>query len=105
MGAVPHLKELYEKHHQSGLEIVAIHTQQSKEKAAAFVQEQKIPYRVAVDKADPEAKGKSLTISKNYLVDSYPDYYLIDRKGVLRFADLSNSEVDRAIEALLQEKE
>ena len=101
---MPHLKELHQKYHGKGLEIVAIHTQGSKEKAAEFVKEKGIPYRVAIDREDPEKRGKSITIGKTYRVDSFPDYYVIDRKGVLRFADLSNKEVDRAIEELLKEK-
>ena len=39
-----------------------------------------------------------------FAVDSFPDYYLIDRKGKLRVADLANSDLDRAIEILLKEK-
>ncbi len=101
---MPHLKELYEKFNSQGLEIVGIHTQGAKAKARDFVAEQKIPYRVAIDKADPTQRGKSITIKSLYRVDSYPDYYLIDRNGTLRFADLANSEVDRAVELLLKEK-
>ena len=59
---------------------------------------------MAVDKADPKQEGKSLTIGKRYRVDSYPDYYLIDRKGILRYADIANAEIDRAIKKLLKEK-
>ena len=36
-------------------------------------------------------------------VDSYPDYYLVDRSGKLRFADLANADLDKAIAALLAE--
>lgn len=36
--------------------------------------------------------------------DSFPDYYLIDREGNLRFADIANQEVDRAVEMLIKEK-
>jgi len=66
------------------------------DKAPEFIREQQIPYPVAVDR-------KEGTIAR-YRVDSYPDYYLVDRKGVLRFADLANREVERAVEFLLAEK-
>ena len=39
----------------------------------------------------------------NYVVDSYPDYYLIDREGRLRGADVGNGSLEKAIEALLAE--
>jgi hypothetical protein len=43
-------------------------------------------------------------LMKSLAGDSYPDYYVVDRKGVLRFADLANKEVERAIQMLLKEK-
>jgi hypothetical protein len=36
--------------------------------------------------------------------NSFPDYYLIDRSGVLRWADIVNSDVEKAIGILLKEK-
>ena len=98
------MKELYEKFNKQGLEIMGIHTQGAKAKARDFVADNEIPFRIAIDKADPEQKGKSVTIKSLYRVDSYPDYYLVDRNGILRFADLANKEIDRAIELLLKEK-
>jgi hypothetical protein len=46
----------------------------------------------------------SREVMKAFGADSFPDYYVIDRKGVLRFADLANSELDRAIETLIAEE-
>lgn len=97
---MPHLKELEKKHSAKGLVIVGVHTVKAAEKAADFVRDQEIPYAVAIDRDVGEGKGAT---GKTYLVDSYPDYYLVDRKGNLRFADLANGEVDRAVEALLAE--
>ena len=62
---------------------------------AAFVKEQGIPYPVAVDRG---------TTASSFAVDSFPDYYLIDRSGKLRVADLQNSELDRVVAQLLAEK-
>ncbi|QDU83102.1 hypothetical protein Pla163_01980 [Planctomycetes bacterium Pla163] len=62
---------------------------------ADFVREQEIGYPVAIDVANATKSA--------YAVDSYPDYYLIDRAGNLRFADLANGELERAIEYLLAE--
>ena len=93
---MPHLEELYEKHAKDGLVIVAVHSQKGGEKMPAFVRDQRISYPTAWDK-----DGKT---TKAFAVDSYPDYYLVDRAGRLRFADLANSELDRAIKALLAEE-
>jgi hypothetical protein len=37
-------------------------------------------------------------------VDSFPDYYVIDKSGRLRVADMANSELERVITMLLEEK-
>ena len=39
-----------------------------------------------------------------YKANSYPDYYIIDRNGVLRWADIVNRDVEKAIKHLLAEK-
>jgi hypothetical protein len=42
--------------------------------------------------------------ARSELDEIYPDYYIIDRKGVLRWADFANGDVEKAIEFLLAEK-
>ncbi len=92
---MPHLLELVAKHKDQGLVVIGVHTTNGGDKMAAFVAEQKIPYATAID-VDNET-------TKAFAVDSYPDYYLIDRAGNLRVADLQNAAVDAAIATLLAE--
>ncbi len=61
-----------------------------------FVREQGILYPVAID-----TEGKTVA---SFHVDSFPDYYVIDKSGNLRVADLANAELDRVIELLLKER-
>lgn len=63
---------------------------------ADFVKKEKIPYPVAYD-----LEGKTV---EAFAVDSFPDYYVIDRSGRVRVADLVNAELDRVIEILLREQ-
>ena len=60
------------------------------------MKEQGISFPVAVDKDSATVKA--------YGGNSYPDYFVIDRKGNLRFADLANAELDKAVDLLLAEK-
>ncbi|MDA7950361.1 MAG: TlpA family protein disulfide reductase [Pirellulaceae bacterium] len=94
--SIPHLKELHEKHKDEGLVVLGIHTKNQAEKGPDFVKEEKIPYPVLFD-----TTGE---IVKRFYVNSYPDYYLIDHTGKLRFADLPNKQADKAIELLLKER-
>lgn len=93
---MPHLDKLYQKFKKNGLVVLGIHTQRGAEKMADFVKKSGITYPVAVD-----TKGRTVA---SYHVDSFPDYYVIDRSGKLRFADLANHELARAVRMLLLEK-
>jgi hypothetical protein len=93
---VPHLAELYRRHKDQGLVLIGVHTTNAGEQMAAFVKEQGIDWPVAIDVEDATTKA--------FKVDSYPDYYLIDRSGKLRVADLANADLDRAVEILLKEE-
>jgi thiol-disulfide isomerase/thioredoxin len=93
--AMPHLKELYARHKDEGLVVIGVHTASQGEKMAEYVKQEALPWPVAVD-----AEGKTVA---SFHVDSFPDYYLIDRAGNLRVADLANGELDRAVIALLKE--
>lgn len=66
------------------------------DRMAAFAKEKGINYPIAID-----TKGETV---KAFAVDSFPDYYVIDRAGKLRVADLANSELDRVVAQLLKEK-
>ena len=61
-----------------------------------YVKENNLPWPTVQDK-----EGQTM---KTFGADSFPDYYIIDRYGKVRFADLANAEVDRAVELLLKEK-
>ncbi len=92
---MPHLIELFEKHQKDGLVILGIHSQSGHEKAAEFVKDKKIPYPIALD-----INGKTV---EAFGADSFPDYYLIDRSGQVRVADLANGGLDDALKTLLAE--
>jgi len=93
---VPHLLELASKHKDAGLVVIGVHTTNGADRMPAFVDEQKITYPVCIDVDNATTTA--------FAVDSYPDYYLIDRAGNLRVADLQNAALDGAITALLAEK-
>lgn len=93
--AIPKLKALQEKYEDDGLVVLGIHTQSKHEDGPAYVREQEITYPIAFD-----VNGEVIS---RFHVDSYPDYYVVDRNGVLRFADLANSEAEEAVKMLLAE--
>jgi hypothetical protein len=93
---MPHLKELYGRHKDQGLVLISIHSDKDDSQGKSKAKEWKMTWPVALD-------GGSKTM-KAFNCDSFPDYCLIDRKGNVRFCDIANGEIDKAVEALLKEK-
>jgi hypothetical protein len=93
--AMPKLNQLAADHADQGLVLIGIHSTERSDTMEEFVKEHGIKYPVAVD------DGRTTTT--RFGVDSFPDYYLIDRHGKVRFADLANHEIERAVKMLLAE--
>jgi hypothetical protein len=98
---LPHIIEWQKKYSAKGLVIIGVHTVFGAEHLEDFVKEKGINYPVALDASAGERKGKT---GHKYLVDSFPDYYFIDKKGTLRYADCANASAEDAIKELLAEK-
>lgn len=93
---MPGLKDLAARYGDQGLVLIGVHTANGGERMATFVKEQGIDYPVAIDRP-----GKP-TVSA-FAVDSFPDYYVVDRAGKVRIADLQNGALEATVQALLAE--
>jgi len=92
---VPKLNELHEKYAKEGLVVIGLHSDPKTADGVKTAKEEKMKYAVAFD---------SGAFMHKVGCDSFPDYVLIDRKGIVRVVDLSNGEIERAAKALLKEK-
>ena len=95
LASIPHTNELMEKYADQGVVIIGVCAKRGAEKMADTVKQRGIKYPVAEDTGTIAA----------YKANSYPDYYIIDRNGVLRWADIANRDVEKAIKILLAEKD
>ena len=94
--AVPATNALQMKHLDDGLVIVGVCATRGAEKMADTVREHGIRYPVAADVRRGSVEA--------FKVNAYPSYYLIDRAGNLRIADLNRSKLAEAVEFLLAEE-
>ena len=95
IASVPHTNEMMKQYTNKGVVFIGVCAQRGAEKMAATVKQHDIKYPVAEDTGTIAA----------YKANSYPDYYIIDRDGVLRWADIANRDVEKAIKILLKEKD
>lgn len=93
---MPHLNKLI-KTHGDKLVIIGVHSQKGADpkKIADYIEAQKIAYAVCTDTSGKTAKA--------YGINSYPDYCVIDKQGILRFADLANSQLEATVAHLISE--
>ncbi len=96
LASVPHHNDLAKKYAVNGVILIGICDQEGAEKMALAAKKFDIQYPIAADVADATFKA--------YKSDSTPDYYLIDRKGNLRWADIETDDLEKAIELLIAEK-
>ena len=93
--SIPKLNKLQDKYAKDGLVIVGVCHTKGAEKMNSIVKRRGIRYPVCADRY-------GITTSA-YKVNSFPDYYLIDRQGKLRIADCKNDSLEEAIKILLAE--
>ena len=89
-------QRLHERYADKGLLVVGVHNPNEVARAAAAAQELKLTFPCA---ADPKPGKFRMALH----VDQDPDFYVIDRAGNMRFADIENSSVERAVEIALGE--
>jgi len=83
---IPHTKELYEKYHDKGLEIIGISCDRSKEEWITAVKKHQISIWhnvLSTQSLERNSQGyvDSENISEKYPTDGIPKYILIDKKG------------------------
>jgi peroxiredoxin len=98
---IPYIINLQKKYAKKAVVIVGIATDPKKETVKSFVKKMKINYTICLD---PNAK----TVGDSYDVKSIPATYIIDKKGVIRFAHRGfggsddAADMDREIASLLK---
>ncbi len=93
--SIPKINRLQKRYADDGLVIIGVCHTKGAENMNSVVKERGIKYPVCADRY-------GITTSA-YKVDSFPDYYLIDRQGKLRIADCKNDDLEEAIKILLAE--
>ena len=93
---LPNIKEVYEKYHDKGFEIIGISLDTDEAALRTFIKENRLPWRQVFDGA-----GRETPLAQQYGVRSIPAQFLIDREGTVisvkargkRLKDLVEAEI------------
>jgi thiol-disulfide isomerase/thioredoxin len=95
---IDHMKTYYHKYKQKGFEVLGINLDSSREKLEKYIDEKKIEWPIIFS-----GKGWKDETRKLFNLVNIPAYWLVDKKGILRYVGLEGEELKKAILTLLEE--
>ncbi len=93
---IPHERSLVEKLKDKPFVLLGVNADFTLDAMKKIVKKEKVNWRSWFD-------GDGNKIAKLYRVSGYPTIYVLDHKGVIRFKDLREEELDKAIDLLIKE--
>jgi thiol-disulfide isomerase/thioredoxin len=104
IGELPHLQEVYDRYHPEGFEIVGVSLDDSRDKLAAFVEKQKIPWtQIYFDREG--SRGWSNPLARRYGINAIPEMILVDQEGRVQPDEVRGKKLAPAVARLLLREE
>jgi thiol-disulfide isomerase/thioredoxin len=100
MSLVPHEKELYERMKGKPFEMLSVNCGDARDKAQDTRKTKEMPWRCWWDEGTNDGPIQAL-----YAVPHYPNIFVLDGKGTIRYVDVRQKELDEAVDKLLAEME
>ena len=95
----PHERSLVARLKDKPFALIGINSDMDKDKLKKRMVEEKITWRSFWN----GPKGTDGPISKAWNVHGWPTIYVLDHKGVIRFKDIRDKEMDKVVDQLLEE--
>lgn len=92
---VTETERLHREFRDRGVRFLGVHASWQPERMEAFARDHALTFPLAVDR-----EGRTM---RAWQADSFPDYYLVDPDGILRFGDVENDRLRVALEQVLRE--
>jgi hypothetical protein len=94
---IPHERSLVKRMQDRPFALVGVNADRNREEALKRIDKDGVNWRSFFDDG-----GK---IAKAWRVQGYPTIYVLDHNGVIRYREVRDTDMDRAVEALLKEAE
>jgi peroxiredoxin len=98
MAMVPHERSLVKRLEGKPFALIGVNFDDNKTVQKKTEEENKIAWRSFFD-------GRTGPIGKKWRIEYLPTIYVIDDKGVIRYKDVRDKEMDDAVDTLLKEME
>lgn len=95
---MPHVVDMYKKHHKNGFEIIGISLDRSREALDRYVKANDMNWPQYFD-----GKYWQNDIAMKYMVRAIPATFLIDKQGVIRYRSLRGRQLEEAVDKLMKE--
>jgi thiol-disulfide isomerase/thioredoxin len=92
---IPNVRAMYEKWHQSGLEIIGVSFDQDKDALEQLVKQERMTWPQYFE-------GQHNAIGDQFGIKHYPSMWLVDKKGVIRYIS-AGEQMEEKIKTLLKE--
>jgi hypothetical protein len=97
----PHERSLVEKMKDKPFALIGVNSDINKEKLKKRMEEEKITWRSFWN----GPQGTNGPIAKTWNVYGWPTIYVLDAKGVIRYKNVRDDAMEKAVEELLKEME
>ncbi len=95
---IPHEKEMVKRLKDQPFALLGINSDGDRSVVQKILKEQGITWRQAID------GSTSGPIATKFNVHGWPTIYILDKKGVIRYRDLRDEQMEDAVKKLLAEK-
>jgi hypothetical protein len=94
----PHERSLVKQHADKPFVLLGVNSDENRDEVKNVVEKNNLTWRSWFDGGDTHGP-----IQTAYNVSHWPTIYVLDHKGVIRYIDVSEKELDEAIDKLLAE--
>ncbi|HEY2826752.1 MAG TPA: TlpA disulfide reductase family protein [Pirellulales bacterium] len=99
---IPDLKEMYEKYHGQGFEIVGVNLDSTPSELSDFLDKEKLPW---VNVVGEEKDGQlQFPLAEKYGIQAIPTTFLVSKDGKIAAYDVHGEELTKQVEKLLADK-
>ncbi len=89
---IPHLKNVYEKHHDKGLEVIGVSLDENEAVLQEYIKENDIPWQQIYD-----GKGWNTKLARYFGINGLPSQWLIDRDGTILSVDTRKEQLGQLV--------